>query len=203
MLDYTALDLETTGFSSSNNDIIEIGAYKVKSGVVIDKFCTLVRPILYIPQVVQSLTGITMEAVKDCDVMEVVLPEFFDWCEDYHFLGHNLKFDFDFLMYKGKIVGVDFTLGGTRQGICTLELSRKFLNLESNKLESVMEHFKIHLNNDMQLHRAEVDALVTKTVYERFQYFFRGAGEVDLPSVLLVNTSKYGKVVNDSVLDFE
>lgn len=61
MQDFIAVDLETTGFSTDTCDIIEIGAWKVKDGVVVDKFNTLVRPILYIPRTVQNITGITME----------------------------------------------------------------------------------------------------------------------------------------------
>ena len=58
---YIALDLETTGFSPKNSDIIEIGAWKIKDGVVKEQFCTYVRPYVYIPRNIQQLTGITMD----------------------------------------------------------------------------------------------------------------------------------------------
>ena len=127
MKDYIVLDLETTGFSPETCEIIEIGAWKVKEGVVVDKFCTLVRPLTYIPRDVQSITGITNEMVATCDTMEVILPEFFDFCEDLPFLGHNLPFDYRFLEYRGKFIGVDFSLKGSRLGIDTLYLSKKLL----------------------------------------------------------------------------
>lgn len=203
MQDYITIDLETTGFSPENCDIIEIGAWKVKDGVVIDKFCTLVRPIMYIPRTVQEITGITMDDVADCETIEPTLFEFFDWCEDYSFLGHNLPFDYRFLEYKGKFLGLDFSLGGTRQGIDTLNLCRKYLNLDSNNLKDVAISMGISVDStNGQFHRAGYDSYITKLVYDRFLFQYPNIFEITSPKSLSTDNGKYGKVVNNDTLSF-
>lgn len=206
MQDFISLDLETTGFSPETSDIIEIGAWKFKSGVVVDKFNTLVRPIVYIPRTVQEMTGITMEDVADCQTIEPTLLEFHDWCGDMPFLGHNLPFDYKFLCYKGKFIGLDFSLGGRRQGIDTLVLSRQYLNLPSNKLEAVAEHFGVAApggRDTAHFHRAEYDAYITKLVYDRFLYGFPNILSITTPSALSTDDGKYGKPVIEDTLSFE
>lgn len=200
MIDYIALDLETTGFSPEMNEIIETGAYKVRKGVVVDKFITFVKPVMYIPVSVQTLTGISMEDVDDAEPIEVVLPEFFEWCESLPFLGHNLKFDYSFLRTKGRYMGLDFSLGGSRQGICTLSLARKLLNLDNNTLGDLAAYFRVNLIGGS--HRAGYDALTVKMVYERMLYKFGAEGVVSMPRLLDVNETQYGEVTNNDVLDF-
>lgn len=204
MVDYIALDLETTGFSPETCDIIEIGAWKIKDGVAVDKFCTLVRPIMYIPRNVQELTGITMEDVKDCETIEPVLLEFYDWCERLPFLGHNLKFDFNFLVTKGKPLGLDFTLDDSRCGIDTLNLCKHLLKLESNKLEDVARYFNISVGSSTKdrFHRAEFDAYMTKLIYDRFRLNFSGISEVTFAEALSFKNDKYGKATITDTLSF-
>ena len=202
MQDFIAVDLETTGFSTDTCDIIEIGAWKVKDGVVVDKFNTLVRPILYIPRTVQNITGITMEMVADCETIETVGLEFFDWCENYSFLGYNLPFDYKFLCAKGKPLGVDFTLKNTRQGIDVLHLIKKYCKGESNKLRDVAERFQIDLSSSDQFHRASYDAYITKLVYDRLLFSYPKVFDITTPTILDTNNGQYGKVVNNDTLSF-
>ena len=44
LTDYVAMDLETTGLNPRMDKIIEIGAVRVRNGVVEDTFCTYVNP---------------------------------------------------------------------------------------------------------------------------------------------------------------
>lgn len=204
MLDYVSVDLETTGLSPETSDIIEIGAWKIKQGVVVDKFVTLVRPIVYIPRTVQEMTGITMEDVADCQTIEPTLLEFHDWCEGLPFLGHNLPFDYKFLCYKGKFVGLDFSLSGARCGIDTLTLSKAYLTLPHNKLQDVAEYFNIQLAGDRGgYHRAGYDSYITKLVYDRFVYGFPNILDISTPKQLSVNEGKYGTPTNTDTLSFD
>ena len=203
MTDFVSVDLETTGFSPDRDDIIEIGAWKVKQGVVVDKFTTLVRPIAYIPRTVQQLTGITMEDVKDCETIEPTIIEFFDFCEDLPFLGHNLSFDFNFLVQKGKAVGLDFGLNRGRCGIDTLKLSRRYLKLSSNKLADVADHFSIQLDAEKGgYHRASYDAYITKLIYDRFVLQYPKCEGVSIPELIALENKNYGKVTNMETLEF-
>lgn len=204
MKDYVSLDFETTGLSPETSDIIEIGAWKVQDGVVVDKYCTLVRPVLYIPRTVQDMTGITMDMVADAQTIEPELLEFFDWLGDMPLLGHNLSFDYRFLCYKGKFVGLDFSLGGTRHGIDTMKLSKDYLTLSHNKLEDVVHHFGIDVGSrNGQFHRAGYDAYATKLVYDRFLYSYPNILSVTTPKQLDENDGKYGRATNMDTLSFD
>lgn len=203
MDNFVVFDLETTGFSPESNEIIEIGAWKVKDGVVVDKFSQLIKPYGFIPKNVRCITGITNEMVMDCDTYESVLLEFFDFCEDLPFLGHNLEFDFGFVHTKGRNIGIDFSLNGQRQGVCTLKLTRKFLPDISHKLGDLVEYYGI--SKDLMsgdFHRAYYDAYMTKLIYDRLKDKYGGL--ISLEPVDLVEKNKYyGKVSCDESLDFE
>jgi DNA polymerase-3 subunit alpha (Gram-positive type) len=203
MVDYVSVDLETTGFSSENNEIIEVGAWKIKDGLVIDKFSTLVKPMMYIPATIQKITGITMDDVKDCDGIDKVLPEFFDWCEEYPFLGYNLPFDYRFLKSKGKLLGVDFSLGETRLGIDVLKLAKKYYKSENHKLRTVAEYLGINTDDSKsEFHRASFDAYMTKLIYDRLLYKNGKVFEVMTPTLLDKKDTVYGKVENNDTLSF-
>ena len=80
--DYVVFDIETTGFSPVKNKIIEIGAVKVKNGVITDHFSHFVNPQEPIPPNIESLTGITDRMVMEEPTIDVILPEFLKFCED-------------------------------------------------------------------------------------------------------------------------
>lgn len=204
MKDYISLDLETTGFSPETCEVIEIGAWKIKDGVVVDKFCTLVRPIMYIPRTVQELTGITNEMVADYDTIEPTLLEFFDFCEDLPFLGHNLPFDYRFLEYRGRFLGLDFTLKGQRQGIDTLVLSKKLLTSSSYKLNAIADllDIRVESKDNLGYHRAGYDSYVTKLIYDRFLFAYPNMLDVTMPKIIDKKDNKYGKVENNDTLEF-
>lgn len=203
MNEYITLDLETTGFSVQTSEIIEISAWHIKGGVAVDRFNTFVKPVMYIPAHIQNITGIDMNMVKNSEPIETVLIEFFDWCEDYPFLGYNLQFDADFLLNKGKALGVDFSLGGTRTGIDVLALARTMLILDNYKLETVVDHLGINFGEKKQFHHAIYDSYVTKLVYERLYFMNPSYPGVKTPSLVYKNASKYGKAVDTGTLDFE
>ena len=170
MVSFVSLDLETTGFSPHNNEIIQIGAWKIKDGVVTDKFDTYVKPIQYIPREVQALTKITPDMVADYPSIDEILPEFYGFCEDLPFLGHNLQFDYNFLLVKGSNMGIDFSLKNQRSGVDTLKLAKKFFpNFQKYSLEYLVEKFNIFVG-DANFHNASYDAYMTKLVYDRFIY---------------------------------
>lgn len=200
MTDYVVVDLETTGVSCDTSEIIEIGAWKIKDGIVKDKFSSFIKPYMYIPRAVQNLTGITMEDVKDCETVEKVLIEFYDWCEGYPFLGHNLFFDYNFLKSKGKTLGVDFT----RQGIDTLALCKKYFSFSSYKLENLVSELNINVTgSEPKFHRAYFDAYATKLVYDRLLFKFPKQFDIINPVELDKRESKYGEAVITDVLDFK
>ena len=88
---YTAFDVETTGLDPQINEIIEIGALKVRDGKVAGRFMEFIRPKDTISGTITNLTGITNEMVADARSEAEVIPAFLDFCEDDVLIGHNVR----------------------------------------------------------------------------------------------------------------
>ena len=161
--EFVVFDLETTGLNSSpaggNMDkIIEIGAYKIKNGVIAESFTTFINPQKKLSDEIIKLTGITEEMVKDAPTYEKVMPDFFKFCNGCYLVGHNIAgFDFKFVDYYCSQCGYNLD----RKLFDTIPLSQQLLFLPNYKLNTVADHFNITFNH----HRAIDDALVTAKIF--------------------------------------
>ena len=154
--EFIVLDLETTGSHPMNNEIIEIGAVKVREGKIVDTFSQLVYPKEDIPEFVSTLTGITTDMVADAPPIEKVLPEFIKFCADHVIVGHNVIL-FDYRMLKAKANRQGYTF--EKSALDTLIIARKCLaNLPSRKLGDLCHYYEIEL---IHAHRALDDAKAT------------------------------------------
>src|SRR3712207_6566833 len=80
--EFVVFDIETTGFSSENDKIIEIGAVKIKNGKIIDSFNEFVNPQISIPYKITELTSITNDMVFGKDNISIILPKFMEFCKE-------------------------------------------------------------------------------------------------------------------------
>lgn len=160
-LDFVAVDLEATGAKMPPNRVIELGAYRIHKGRIVDSFLTLVNPEIPIPRFVVSLTGITNEMVKSAPVFAEVAPKWLDFVKDAVLIAHNAPFDTTFLnheisrVYPGhRMINAD---------LCTVKLSRRvFPGISNYRLETLADYFSIPI---CQRHRAGSDALATAEVF--------------------------------------
>ena len=156
---YVVFDIETTGFSPMRNKIIEIGAVKIKNGVICDRFSEFVNPNSPIPFKIVKLTGIEDGMVADADPIEQILPRFLAFCMDAVLVAHNADFDTSFIRHNAKELGMpyDYTV------VDTLGLSRTLLpNLHNFKLDTIAKELGISLENH---HRAVDDAEATAGIF--------------------------------------
>src|SRR5699024_10738657 len=79
---YTVFDIETTGLDSKYDEIIEIGALKIKNNKIIDQFSFLIKPTSPIGEFITELTGITNEMVSDAPNINEILPKFLEFIGD-------------------------------------------------------------------------------------------------------------------------
>ena len=98
---YVVFDIETTGFNSVNDRIIEIGAVRVVEGEIKETFSEFVNPERPIPYKITQLTTITDDMVKDAGTIEEILPQFLKFCEGSVLVAHNAGFDTSAKMRKG------------------------------------------------------------------------------------------------------
>ena len=97
---FVVVDLETTGGSSKNDSITEIGAVKIRGGEVIGEFQTLVNPGFPIPPYITVLTGITDAMVVTAPPTGEALFSFLEFAgspDDTVLVAHNSPFDIGFL----------------------------------------------------------------------------------------------------------
>ena len=159
---YIVFDIETTGFSSIRDRIIEIGAVKVENGQIVDKFSTFVNPERPIPFEITNLTSITDEMVLDAPTIEVVLPQFLEFIGEGALVAHNAGFDVGFIEQNCRVLGLEqeFT------SVDTVALARVLLpTLSKYKLNLVAKALGISLENH---HRAVDDAGATAEIFVKF-----------------------------------
>lgn len=162
MDDYVVFDLETTGFSPIHDEIIEIGAVKVRQGKVTDHYSVFVNPKRPVPLRITELTSIDDSMVADAPGIEEILPEFLRFCRGCSLVAHNADFDVSFIEEKAHRLGyeTDFTV------LDTVQMARLLLTeLSRFKLNTVCKHLGIKQEHH---HRAVDDARVTAEVFIRF-----------------------------------
>lgn len=162
-LDFTVVDVETTGSSPSRGDrITEIAAVQVSGGEIVGEFSSLVNPGRPIPPWISDLTGITAEMVRDAPEFGEVAGLVRERLEGRVFVAHNVPFDWRFVadeMRRAASVAPE----GPR--LCTLRLSRRALpDLPRKGLDAMARYYDIEIDGR---HRAAGDALATATLLGR------------------------------------
>ena len=168
--DFVVFDIETTGFSPVNNKIIEIGAVKIQQGEITDRFSVFVNPGVPIPFEIEKLTSINDSMVMDAPPIEVILPQFLDFCQNAVLVAHNANFDMSFIMENAKRQGLSrkFTF------VDTLGIARVLLTHQAkHTLDAVAKTLSISLENH---HRAVDDAECTAHIFLKFSAMLRERG---------------------------
>ena len=174
---FVVFDIETTGFSSVTNHIIEIGAVKVENGKIVDRFSTYVNPQEPIPYRITKLTTITDADVMDAPTIDQVLPEFFAFCEGCVLVAHNASFDIGFIKENARKLELPYAY----THVDTLAMARVLLpQLAKFTLDHVAKTVGVSLENH---HRAVDDAEATAEIFEKFIPMLLEKGAHDLDAV--------------------
>ncbi len=160
---FVVFDLETTGLSPKNNEIIEIGAVKIKNNEIIDRYQSFVKPDNKIPSKITDLTGINDNMVADAEKIDKVLDDFVNFIGDSVLVAHNADFDYSFLQsafLKTNRPEAEYPV------LDTLALSRALLSgIKNHKLNTLAKYFNVNLENH---HRADDDAEATAEILINF-----------------------------------
>jgi len=158
---YVVVDIETTGLDVSCDEIIEVAAARVRDGVIIDKFTSLMNPEHRINEFIMDLTGITNEMVENAPPSEIALQAFVDFVGDGLIVGHNVNFDINFL-YDNCEEKIDYIF--SNNFLDTMRLSRRlFAKEKQHRLTDLVNRFGI---GSIVEHRALGDVLQTQKCYE-------------------------------------
>lgn len=163
--EYVVFDTETTGFNAGGADqMIEIGAVKIKDGEIIDRFDELIDPKRHIPDKITELTCISDEMVKGKGSEEEVTRKFLEWTKDLPMVAHNAKFDISFIEMAMK----KYNLGTFENTVIdTLELSRTLdQGYSRHSLSALVKRYNVPWEEDAH-HRADYDAEGTAYVFDK------------------------------------
>ena len=173
---FVVFDLETFGLNSHKNEIIEIGAIKLKGTRIVDTFSSFVNPNKIIPKRISELTHITQDMVDNAPTIEDVLPKFLEFTKDAVMVAHNSAFDMGFIRRDAKkYMGIDYK----PPIIDTLQMARDlYPDLKGYNLDRLNKIFKFSLENH---HRAIDDAQSTAKLFIMFleKYIENGVVNVE------------------------
>lgn len=157
--EYVVFDLETTGLDATKEEIIEIGACKIKNGKIVETFATFVKPSKHIPKEITELTGIDDSMVKDAPTINYILPDFYKFCDGATIVAQNANFDMSFIWNIGKKLSYNFD----HKIMDTMEMARQKLpGLKNYKLGTIVDYLGVVLDN---AHRAINDATATAKIF--------------------------------------
>ena len=162
LADYVVVDIETTGLDSGADEIIEIGALKVRAEEVAGRFSALVRCNRPVPDSVLRLTGITSEGVHGGEELADVLERFGDFVELLPWVGFNVEFDFNFINSACDECDVEpFDV----QLVDILRMAKKTIpRLSRYRLGDVAEYLGVPTDGQ---HRALRDCEIAQAVLEK------------------------------------
>ncbi|GFG69856.1 hypothetical protein MSEN_15760 [Mycolicibacter senuensis] len=173
---FVVVDLETTGARASPgadgavDAITEIGAVKVRGGVVEGEFATLINPQRGIPPQIVRLTGITTAMVHDAPTIDAVLPMFLEFAgfgsarnggNDTVLVAHNAGFDVGFLTAAARRCELAWPRPPV---LCTVRLARRVLSREEAPSVRLAELARLFAVSTTPTHRALDDARATVDV---------------------------------------
>lgn len=166
---FVAFDVETTGFSTKIDSIIEIGAIRVVNGKIVESaeftFQELCKPYKRsLSQDIQQLTGITPADVKEAREMWEVFADFMKFVGNDVLLGFNcIAFDSQFLVRAGRYANIIMT----NRFFDVMRYADQFkeqLGIDGRKLSLDAVASALNIENP-RAHRALADAITTANVY--------------------------------------
>lgn len=164
---YVVVDVETTGLSPIEHEILEIGAIYVKAGQIESTFQAIIKTKTKIPQHIKVLTGLSDEIIsKEGRNQSEVISDFLSFAADFPVISHNASFDYQFLRSACEQCGLPLF---SNRCIDTLSLARRLVDDVGNyKLTTLLQYFGIE---EKGAHRSVNDCLSTKQLYEKLINF--------------------------------
>src|SRR6516164_5236350 len=161
-LDFTVVDVETTGWSPDVAGITEIGAVRLHRGEVVAEFTSLVNPGTPVPAPITELTGISDPMLALAPPVAAVLPGLLAFAEGSVLTAHNAPFDLRFLVAACAAAGLGWP---GFEILDTLKLARHLVSTPDEvpdcKLATLADYFGAPVQPS---HRALADARATATV---------------------------------------
>lgn len=161
-LEFTVLDLETTGLYPYNGDrILEVGLVRINQHQILDTLEFLVNPGIPIPEHISKINKITDDMVNTSPGIETQFDSIHQFIKNSILVGHNLNFDVSFINYeleKHRLPKLEHWM------VDTIKVAKQVLpDLPKYSLTALTQFLKIK-NPDS--HRALSDAKATSELLQ-------------------------------------
>lgn len=157
MKNYIVLDIENP--NSRGNTVCSIALLKVVNGEVVDKIYTLINPEDRFDARNSEITNINSSMVLDKPTLKELWPKISKLIGDNIIVGHNVVYDLSVLSKSLDRYGIEVPVF---RYSCTLQLSKRYLNSYSYKLEELAKQIGV----EYTAHIAEEDAYATYRLFE-------------------------------------
>ncbi len=197
--DYVVVDVEATGSKAPPARVMELGAYRLSGGRIVDEFQTLINPRAVIPSFVSRLTGITDAMVATAPAFEEVACEWLAFADGAVLVAHDAdEFPFDVRLINHELSLIYPRKQMSNPHLCTVPLSRRVVpGLVNHRLPTLAEHFSVPL---LRRHRAAADARATAEVFLRLLAMLRehGVNKLGEARKFNVNSARNGNGHSDA-----
>ena len=149
LVNYVVIDIETTGLSPKNGEIIEISAVKVRNEEIVEEFYSLVKPTAPIPFRVSELTGITDRMVEQSPDIKTALAGFMKFIGEDVIVCNYIQFCLGFLNKAAiKLFGTEIE----NEYIDTHHISKERLpKLSTYRLSALADYYGINVVDKSRL----------------------------------------------------
>ena len=151
---YVVYDTETTGLNCKQDQMIEIGAVKVKNDEIIDRFDELICCDRPLPKIITELTNISDDMLVGKDTEENVTKRFLEFCGDLPLVAHNAAFDISFVESAIEKYGLK---PFNNTVLDTMGIARAmYPDWKNHKLSTLVKNLEVEWDEDKH-HRADYD----------------------------------------------
>ncbi len=155
---YISIDIENP--NSRGNSICSIGIVIVKNGKIIDKIYSLINPEDRFDVINSEITNLNICDVKDAPNFKEFWNQYKEIFLNNTIIGHNVTYDLSVISKSLDRYNIEIP---TFNYLCTLELAKNYLDMESYKLDYICEKYKLVLNKH---HNALEDAYASQQLFE-------------------------------------
>lgn len=161
---YVVFDTETTGLNPESDRIIEISAIKYIDNKKVASFNYLINPKMAFDSFITELTGIKPSDLKNQPTIDLVIPKFYKFIEDFTLVAHNAEYDLKMLACEAYRCGIPLC---KNKVVDTVTLAKKVIpkeDIDNYKLETLKKYLKLEYGS----HRALEDCETCAKVYQLY-----------------------------------
>ena len=168
---FAVVDVETTGFSPSNDGVVEVACIVMRPGRRLRTFTSLVNPGRPIPEYATAIHTITDAMVERAPTLAALAPTIVDLCAGAVVVAHNARFDLSFLTFLAD-----------RPLLCSMRFAQHVIPDAPNyKNQGLRQHLGLdrRMRTEATAHRALGDVEVTTALLEVCLERWIAAGGID------------------------